>query len=121
MVWGYPEDVMYEVVAEGLAKPRPSLVYVAGYIRRRMPTDADVPAIRGRHLHECGGLAGPGCSGGPVILRRLGDDWPIIGVYLGERLAPDRGLFVSYAARADDLAEWVPGVLGQSLLNESHG
>ena len=34
--WGYPENVMYEAVDNGVAQPRPDLVYTQGYIRRRV-------------------------------------------------------------------------------------
>ena len=111
-----------EVVEEDRAVARPELVYVGGYIRRRIPDSVSIPAIRGQNLYESGGLAGQGCSGGPVILKRSTEEnnWPVIGVYIGERLDPARGLFVSYAARMDDLLSWTPEVLGQSLLDESH-
>jgi hypothetical protein len=46
-------------------------------------------------------------------------DWPVVGVYVGERIAADRGLFVSYAVRMDDVADWIPTVLGRSLLAEA--
>lgn len=86
-----------------------------------MPRGVDVPRVRGSALYECGGLAGPGCSGAPVIRtdRVREGDWPVIGVYVGERIAVERGMFVSFAVRLDDLADWIPGVLGKTLLAES--
>jgi hypothetical protein len=121
MLWGYPEDVMRDRVVDGVAGEHPELVFVNGYIRRRMPSDIDVPQVRGRALYECGGLAGRGCSGAPVIRTdqvRAGY-WPVVGVYVGQRIAADRGMFVSYAVRLDDVADWIPTVLGQSLAAES--
>jgi hypothetical protein len=121
MLWGYPEDVMRDLVIDDIAVERPELVFVSGYIRRRMPSDIEVPQVRGGVLYECGGLAGRGCSGAPVIRTdqvREGD-WPVVGVYVGERIATDRGLFVSYAVRVDDVADWIPTVLGRSLLAEA--
>jgi hypothetical protein len=122
MLWGYPEDVMYELVIDGVAAVRAELVYVGGYVRRRMPQDVAVPMVRGRKLYECGGLAGPGCSGAPVIRTSavVAGHWPVIGVYVGERINVGDGVFVSYAVRIDDLAEWSPSGLGRSLLEESN-
>lgn len=34
--WGYPASVMYEIVDNDLARPRPDLVYTQGYIRRNV-------------------------------------------------------------------------------------
>jgi hypothetical protein len=45
--------------------------------------------------------------------------WPVVGVYVGERMAVDRGLFVSYSVRMDDIADWVPRVLDRSLIAEA--
>lgn len=119
MLWGYPEDAMYDV-AGPVIKPHPELVYVEGYVRRRMPYNIELPAIRGRRLYECGGLAGRGCSGSPVISKKLsGENWPVIGVYIGERLDPERGLAVSFVVRLDDLADWKPKSLGRALRDAS--
>lgn len=122
MLWAYPEDVMYELVTDGVAAVRPELVYVGGYVRRRMPQDVEVPMVRGRKLYECGGLAGPGCSGAPVIGTggMAAGQWPVTGVYVGERINVGDGVFVSYAVRIDDLAEWSPPALGRSLVAESN-
>lgn len=121
MLWGYPEDVMRDLIVDDVAIERPELVFVSGYIRRRMPTDVAIPQVRGRALYESGGLAGQGCSGAPVILTResRSGHWPVLGVYVGERIAVERGLFVSYAVRMDDIVSWEPAVLGRSLLAES--
>lgn len=119
MVWGYPEDAMYDLVFDGRAVARPDLVYVSGYIRRRL-SGIEVPRVRGTQLYECGGLAGPGVSGGPVILRyRRSPDWPAIGVYIGERIAVDRGLFIPYVARLAELCHWIPETLERSLAEEA--
>lgn len=121
MLWGYPEDIMYDLVVGGTAVLRSELVFVSGYVRRRVPQDVEIPQVRGRALYECGGLAGPGCSGSPMILTNQIQDrhWPMFGLYVGERIASDRGLFVSYAVRMDDVLDWSPRVLGRPLDVES--
>lgn len=121
MVWGYPEDVMREYVVDDRAVVRPELVYVSGYIRRRIPRFIDIPKVQGEDLYESGGVAGAGCSGAPVISARISDQqWPVIGVYLGQRVVVEEGVFVSYAAAFDRAANWTPEVLGCSILDESH-
>jgi hypothetical protein len=121
MLWGYPEDVMNDLVVGDVAIPRPELVFVSGDVRRRVPADVRLPRVRGKALYELGGLAGQGCSGSPVILKNRARDrhWPVFGVYVGERIAVDRGLVVSYAVRIDDVCDWSPPVLGRSLFSET--
>jgi uncharacterized protein CbrC (UPF0167 family) len=45
-MFGYPEDTYHEIVEAGQAKTRPDLVYVEGYVRRRVTT-VELPSIRG--------------------------------------------------------------------------
>ncbi len=88
MVWGYPEDVHYEMVdhSSGKALPRPDLIYSEGYVRRRM-TGIPIDSVSGHTLFELSAVAGDGCSGGPVIWKRPGlpGPWQVIGVYIGQR------------------------------------
>ena len=48
--WGYPASVMYEIVDNGLARPRPDLVYTQGYIRRRV--SSPLPGLVGSQFFE---------------------------------------------------------------------
>lgn len=116
-LWGFPEDVVNENEEQGQVVFRPDVVFVSGYIRRHL-SGVEIPRINGKELYELSGLAGQGCSGAPVI-HNAGGTWRVLGVYLGERLAADRGLFVSYAARMDNLADWTPELLGCNLVEES--
>lgn len=103
MLWGYPVDVQYEVPNEhGVALPRPDLVYVEGYVRRRL-SNIDLPGIRGSQFFELDSAAGAGCSGAPVILRQTGGgDWQVTGVYVGNRVNETEGVRVGYATRVAD-------------------
>lgn len=117
MLWGYPEDVAREVVIEGRVRHRPDLVYVEGYVRRRI-SNLDLPRIRGTGLFELSDPGGSGCSGAPVIKRGTGGgDWQVIGIYVGER-SNDDGIFVGYAVRADCFRDWSPSWLSQALADE---
>ncbi len=113
--WAYPEDVLYDIVEGGQSQERPDLVYIEGYIRRRM-TGISLPAIQGQNFYELSTSAGPGASGSPIILKhRRTASWNVIGVYVGERLG-DGGVQVGYAAREEDFRDWTPQLLkGRSL------
>ncbi|MGO9496656.1 MAG: serine protease [Solirubrobacteraceae bacterium] len=118
MVWGYPEDAMYDLVFDGRAVARQTCLrerlYPTAAIRNRSPSSPRNATVRVR------GLAGPGVSGGPVILRyRRSPDWPAIGVYIGERIAVHGGLFVSHVACLDELCHWIPETLERSLAEEA--
>lgn len=78
-LWGYPEDVMREVVVEGVVRPRPDLVYSQGHIRRRL-SNIELPAIRGQTFYEVSEAAGSGSSGAPMVLK---NGWNVVGIYLG--------------------------------------
>jgi trypsin-like peptidase len=103
-LWGYPEAVYYELGATtGSRWPRPDLIYSRGHVRRRT-SGVPLPGIRGTHFLELSEVAGPGCSGSPVILREPRDPsalWKVVGIYVGEQIGS-----VGYAARLDNLAEW---------------
>ena len=49
-LWGYPDDVLHEVIVDGRSVPRPDLVYVEGYVS---PTDhrRRTPAATGPRSH----------------------------------------------------------------------
>jgi hypothetical protein len=118
MQWAYPLDVMYDIVEQGHAKPRPDLVYFEGYVRRRM-TGIPLPGLRGTMFHEVSTVAGPGASGSPLMHYPTGADprWAVIGVYVGER-ETDGGVQVGYVAREDEVRYWQPGLVGGVALHQ---
>lgn len=81
--WGYPASVMYEIVDNGLARPRPDLVYTQGYIRRRV--SSPLPGLVGSQFFELSESVGCGCSGGPVLRMDAGTRWLVVGVYVAQR------------------------------------
>lgn len=98
-VWGYPADVLYEVVDEGKATPRPDLVFSTGHVRRRRRPADFLPGGGGSVVAEVDFVAGGGCSGAPVIGRnqRGRQAWAVAGIYLGEQKTSDgsrRGFFL---------------------------
>lgn len=113
--WGYPSDVLYEVVEAGIAMPRPDLAFVAGHVRRRL-RNLNLPKVRGVLLAELTVPAGSGFSGAPVLGRRV-SPWSVAGVYLGERTSDD--VQVGYAALAEAFATWEPASVGRSLRAEA--
>jgi hypothetical protein len=118
--WSYPEDVLYELERDGQVVERPDLVYFEGYIRRRM-SGIRVPTIRGQELFELSETGGSGASGSPLVRKtRVGSEWPVIGIYIGERRS-DNGVAVGYAVREDAIRDWTPELLGgRTLLEASH-
>jgi len=116
-LWGYPADVLYEVVHGGFASPRPDLVYSEGHVRRRM-SDISLEHLRGRNFYELSQRGGSGFSGGPVISNRsLGPSsvWQVVGIYIGERVSGE-GISVGYATRLDSIAAWRPALLNGSSI-----
>jgi len=116
MQWSYPQDVAYELVLEQQAFFRPDLVYLEGYVRRRM-TDISLPLPGAKELYELSTPAGEGASGSAVIARRPvgpGRPWQIIGIYIGERQteAFGRPQNVGYATRLDACHNWRPAIAG---------
>jgi S1-C subfamily serine protease len=114
--WGYPDDVLWEVVEQGRAQPRPDLVFTAGYVRRRV-RDLHLPKIKGSLLAELTTPAGSGCSGAPVLARPGPDLWEVVGLYLGERRSDD--VQVGYAVLTDVFRDWGPSIVGRPLIDES--
>jgi len=113
--FGYPEDAALELESEGRVAPRPDLVYTEGYIRRRITHQ--LPGMRGTQLFELSAVAGSGCSGSPVM-KISKPVWDVAGIYIGER-RNNQGVEVGYAVRAEGFREWVPSILGTTLLAES--
>lgn len=116
-LWGYPEDAAYELVEADRVAPRPDLVYNEGYISRTL-TNVPFPAVRGTRFLELSQVAGAGCSGSPVISRRPGQHWDLVGIYVGER-TNDRATSAGYATRADALSDWAPELAGRPLRQEA--
>lgn len=114
-MFGYPEDATYEIVSGSTAIPRPDLIYVEGYIRRR--TNHEIPSLIGRSFFELSDVAGQGCSGSPIF-KFSQPVWEVVGVYVGEKIN-DRATSVAYAVREDSFRDWTPAILGTSVLSES--
>ncbi|MFD7012495.1 serine protease [Rhodococcus jostii] len=114
--WGYPEDAAYEVVERDAMTVRPDLVYSEGHVRRRL-TGVPLPAVGGGQFFELSAVAGAGCSGGPIFTRIPGSMWNLVGIYVGERVN-DRATSVGYAVRIEAVRDWVPELLGRSLIDE---
>jgi len=127
-LWGYPEDVYHEVIVDGVAIGRPDLIFSQGHIRRRI-SNIPLDAVRGINFYELSTVAGPGCSGSPVIkwppntlLSTIPNPpWDVIGVYSGERLRETGDISVGYAVRMDAIQDWVPSLLGHTLDKELEG
>lgn len=104
MLWGYPDAVLCEQVVHGEAFQRPSMVYSEGHIRRRL-TDVPLDRPAGHRFYKLGTVAGAGCSGSPVTVRRSGGQWRVIGVYTGERRSESGDFAVGHATRIADVDE----------------
>jgi trypsin-like peptidase len=117
--WCYPEDVLHEIVEKGRALQRPDLIYLEGYVRRRMPR-IDIPAIRGQTLFELSTPGGIGASGSPLISKdRPEGEWPVFSIYVGERIS-EKALSVGYGVPSEAFRDWKPECLeGHSVLEES--
>lgn len=114
-LFGYPDDATFELIAGNRAVTRPDLVYNEGYIRRRYT--GELPAIKGTSFFELSEIAGTGASGAPVC-KITAPIWEVIGIYVGEKIN-DRATSVSYAVREEAFRNWIPEILGKSVLEES--
>jgi len=114
-LFGYPDDTTFELIEGGRVVIRPDLIYNRGYVRRRY-TGA-IPSITGKAFFELSEVAGTGCSGAPVK-KLTAPVWDVIGVYVGEKIN-DRATSVAYAVRAEAFRDWIPAVLGCTVLDES--
>jgi Trypsin-like peptidase domain len=110
-LWGYPEDVHYDRMAD-LGALAPDLVYSAGHIRRQI--NHQVPTIFGRSFYELSTPAGRCCSGAPVAVVRdphPANHWRAVGVYAGERRNEANTFAVGYATRTEAIAEHWPRLI----------
>ena len=117
--WGYPISVAeIDKKYEAHGMENPELVYTHGYIRRRVSRSFPFGIYRGSAFYELSEVAGAGCSGGPMVLRKsVGQPkWKVIGIYVGEVTA---GFFAGYATRADAFFNWSPKLIGKSIKGES--
>lgn len=114
-LWGYPDDATFELVENGRVALRPDLVYNEGYIRRHYT--GSLPQVKGTSFFELSEIAGSGASGAPVC-KFTSPVWEVIGIYVGEKIN-DRATSVSYAVREEAFRNWIPKILGKSVLEES--
>ncbi len=121
--FGYPADVLNDLIDHSRSRvtPRPDLIYVQGYVRRRVSFELSVPNVIGSKFFEVSELAGPGCSGGPLFVAN-NDVWDVIGIYAAEKKTEtcDTVLTYAYATREDAFRDWKPKMLsGRTVLEES--
>ena len=114
--WSYPEDVVME---KNLIYPkaiRPDLVFLKGYIRRRVTNFDNDMFIKGS-LYELSELGIGGCSGSPIIINRGGFSWSVIGIYSSSRTTELNccKVQVGYAVRIDAVYEWAQNILFQKI------
>lgn len=114
----YPEDAESELVIDDRVVHRPDLIYLEGYIRRRV-SNMDLP-LRGGLFYELSEPGSVGCSGSPIIDKKGGDLWNVTGVYCGNRIANHGSVYfgVGYAVRSDAIADWTPAILGKPIKDE---
>src|SRR5262249_50334126 len=112
--FGYPEDVATELDRGGRITVRPDLVYTEGHGRRRI--QPYLTTITWTQFFELSEVAGPGCSGSPIIASG-GDRWDVTGIYVGDRSSTN-GVNVGFAAMVEAFGSWAPEILGCSLIEE---
>jgi hypothetical protein len=127
MMWGYPEKIAEEI-RQASSDPflkdygvRPDLVYMKGYIRRRISREMPVGIIIGSAFYEISEAAGSCYSGAPVCPQQAGRTFEIIGTYVGEETAGRH--HVGITVRSDAFSEWEPAISGLPLHAEkpTHG
>jgi hypothetical protein len=52
------------------------------------------------------------------LIWKLAQIYRVIGIYVGEKIN-ERVTSVSYAVREESFRNWIPGILGKSILEES--
>lgn len=108
MQWVYPEDATNELVVDDRVVFRPDLIYLQGYIRRRVYTNDD------RCVYELSEPATTGCSGSPIINQnsRGSVNWQVIGIYFGNRKTTYDGydITVGHAVISDAICNWVESI-----------
>nr|WP_278265266.1 hypothetical protein [Nocardia sp. AG03] len=116
MQWAYPDDVVQELEEHGQIVNRPDLFYLQGYIRRRL-SDVPLLGIKGRYFYELNEPGAIGCSGSPIIARRGGATWEVVGIFVGERRSKTMSGYtaVGYAVRMDALTDWIPSIAGKTI------
>lgn len=125
MMWAYPEVVAKERQSAALpgdpeaSKVQPDLVYLQGYIRRRISRELPVAILRGNAFYEVSQIGGACASGAPVTLRAHRKQWLVVGIYIGEQTSDARrecGIVV----RSDAILDWAPHILGSRVLDQRH-
>lgn len=125
MMWAYPENVAKE--HQNAVPPddpeattvRPDLIYFQGYIRRRIDREFPVGILRGSAFYEVSQIGGACASGAPVTIRAPGQQWGVIGVYVGEQTS-DARREIGIVVRSDAFLDWAPAMLGNAVSAERH-
>ena len=125
MMWAYPETVARE--HQNTVPPdhpeaatvRPDLIYFQGYIRRRIDREFPVGILRGSAFYEVSQIGGACASGAPVTIRKPGQQWKVIGVYVGEQTS-DARREIGIVVRSDAFLDWAPAILGNAISVERH-
>ncbi len=125
MMWAYPESVAKE--HQNAVHPndpqakviRPDIIYFQGYIRRRIDRQFPVGILRGSAFYEVSQIGGACASGAPVTVRAPGQQWGVIGVYVGEQTS-DARREIGIVVRSDAFLEWAPAMLGNAVSAERH-
>lgn len=111
--WSYPEDVVYEIFdsESNSSVIRPDLVYLQGYIRRRLNNKGIMPNVHSLSLYELSELGIGGCSGSPIVKypTSVGSNWEVIGIYCAFRTTEMYGSKVQlgYAVRMETVYNWI--------------
>lgn len=125
MMWAYPEVVAKErqntVPPDHpeASKVQPDLIYLQGYIRRRISRELPVAILRGNAFYEVSQIGGACASGAPVTLRAPGKQWFVVGIYIGEQTS-DARREIGIVVRTDAILDWAPRILGALVLDQHH-
>ena len=125
MMWAYPEVVAKE--RQNTVHPndpeaslvQPDLIYLQGYIRRRISRELPVAILRGNAFYEISQIGGACASGAPITLRAPGKQWLVVGIYIGEQTS-DARREIGIVVRTDAILDWIPNILGTPLVDERH-
>jgi hypothetical protein len=123
-MWAYPDLAAQEIgllpQPDGVLGFFPDLVFLKGYVRRRLSRELHLSVFRGDRFYEVSEVGGACCSGAPLISARTlgGSTWRVFGVYIGEETSHRH---VGYAVRSEAFCHWVPDMLGHSVLDECRG
>lgn len=132
-LFGYPNANLYEDVdiTDNLGRVlgRPDLIYSLGHIRRRV--SYSLPGIKGNCFYELSQPVGAGCSGSPIF-KSINGIWEVVGIYIADKSVSipfgaynkdleweiqtiDLPGVLAYAVRMDDLKDWKPKTLNNTL------